>query len=192
MLCVSKERFRGAHKHVWLSGRGQKIFGGINIVRLGVFFFTFKRIFVTVVDFRVYCQIPTSLVVGLVRIRLDGLCRPWSKVRHCLGEYIESFCVSGLGPTGRFHICGHLVESQVILILQNRYVLRLRNMKRNRTFRGESLCSVVGCLRERRGSHRWKGNEEMRLMGQCGECLLDNGQASYRGEGCRDVNRRSE
>ena len=57
-------------------------------------------------------------------------------------------------------------------------------MKGDRTFRGERLCSIVRCLRERTESHRWKGNEEMRLMS---EYLLDSGQAGYRGEGLRSL-----
>ena len=59
---------------------------------------------------------------------------------------------------------GHLVECYIILILQHRYVLRFRDMKRHRTFWGEGLCSVVWRLGERSGSHGWKGVGEMRLM----------------------------
>ena len=188
-LRVSRERFRSAHKHVWLSGRGQKIFGGVNIVRLRILIFKVSRMFVTAVNLSFYLQVSMCLLTDLIEVRVDGLGRSWSHLRHVLGEPVGSLCSSDLGPSGRFHMRGHLIELYVILILQNRYVLRFGNMEWDRTFRGERLCSIVRCLRERTESHRWKGNEEMRLMG---ECLLDGGQAGYRGKGSRDLDRRSE
>ena len=145
--------------------------------------------FVTAVNLSFYLQVSTCLLTDLVQVMLDGLCRSWSHLRDVLGEASGPLCSSDLGPSGRFHMCGHLIEIYVILILQNRYVLRFGNVKWDRTFRGEWLCSIVRCLRERTESHRWKGNEEMRMMG---EYLLDGGQAGYRGEGSRDLNRRSE
>ena len=145
--------------------------------------------FVTAVNLIFYLQVSTCLLTDLVQVRLDGLCRSWSHLRHVLGEAIGSLCSSDLGPSGRFHMRGHLIEFYVILILQNRYVLRFGNMKWDRTFRGKWLCSIVRCLREGTESHRWKGDEETRSMG---EYLLDGGQAGYRGEGSRDLNRRSE
>ena len=77
---------------------------------------------------------------------------------------------------------GHLVECYIILILQHRYVLRFRDMKRHRTFWGEGLCSVVWRLGERSGSHGWKGvwRDEIDEEAGSGE------------EGCRDVKRGSE
>ena len=145
--------------------------------------------FVTADNLTFYLQVSTCLLTDLVQVRLDGLCRSWSHLRDFLRKAIGSLCSSELGPSGRFHMRGHLIEFYVILILQNRYVLRFGNMKWDRTFRGERLCSIVRCLRERIESHRRKGNEEMRLTG---EFLLDGGQAGYRGEGYRDLNRRNE
>ena len=145
--------------------------------------------FVTADNLTFYLQVSTCLLTDLVQGRLDGSCRSWSHLREFLRKAIGSLCSSDLGPSGRFHMRGHLIEFYVILILQNRYVLRFGNMKWDRTFRGERLCSIVRCLRERIESHRRKGNEVMRLTG---EFLLDGGQAGYRGEGYRDLNRRNE
>ena len=188
-LRVSGERFRSAHEHEWLSGRGQKIFGGVNIVRLRILMFKVSRLFVTAVNLSFYLQVSICLMTDLVQVRLDDLCHSWSHLRGVLGEAVGSLCSSDLGPSGRFHMRGHLIESYVILVLQNGYVVRFGNMKWDRTFWGERLCSIVRCLRERTESHRWKVNEEMILTG---EFLLDGGQAGYRGEGSRDLNRRSE
>ena len=146
-LRVSRERFRSAHEHIWLSGRDQKIFGGVNIVRLRILIFKVSRTFVTAVNLSFYLQVSTCLLTDLVQVRLDGLCCSWSHLQGVLGEAIGSLCSSDLGPSGRFHMRGHLIEFYVILILQNRYVLRFGNMKWDRTFRGERLCSIVRCLR---------------------------------------------
>lgn len=112
--------------------------------------------FVTAVDMVLYFHIFSCLLVGLVRTRLAGLCWAWSRLRDRLKETIDPLYSSNLVSIRSLHMRRHLIEIYVILILQDQYVLRFGDMKRDRTFRGESLCSVVWCLGEWTGSHRWK------------------------------------